>query len=58
MKKLIACDEYCYFKSDELNNKEKYIKQYPKEMKKCGMCDKKKEDDGHYCCEDCGGISF
>jgi hypothetical protein len=26
--------------------------------KKCGMCDKKKEDDGHYCCEDCGGISF
>jgi len=26
--------------------------------KKCGMCDKKKEDDGHYCCEDCGGIAF
>ena len=20
--------------------------------KKCGMCNKKKEDDGHYCCED------
>ena len=33
----IACDEDCYFKSDELNNKEKYIKQHPKEMKKCGF---------------------
>ena len=26
--------------------------------KKCGMCGKGKEDDGHNCCEDCGGISF
>jgi len=25
---------------------------------KCLMCEKQKPNDGHSCCEDCGGIAF
>ena len=26
--------------------------------KTCMMCRKEKENDGHTCCEDCGGVAF
>jgi hypothetical protein len=26
--------------------------------KSCMMCRKEKENDGHTCCEDCGGVAF
>ncbi len=26
--------------------------------KTCFMCSKEKPNDGHTCCEDCGGVSF
>ena len=29
-----------------------------KRNKTCFMCDKEKPNDGHTCCEDCGGVSF
>ncbi len=29
-----------------------------KRSKTCFMCDKEKPNDGHTCCEDCGGVSF
>jgi hypothetical protein len=29
-----------------------------KPEKVCAMCNQSKEDDGHNCCEDCGGVSL
>ena len=29
-----------------------------KRNKTCFMCDNDKPNDGHTCCEDCGGVSF
>lgn len=29
-----------------------------KRNKTCFMCGVKKDNDGHTCCEDCGGVSF